>query len=358
VSPEKQTRSINSTSALARYLGLSRWTISRVLNGHTEVKPETCQRVRSAMVELGFVPSPLGRALRGGRTGLIGICFQALGSPIVARKIATLQRILREAGFRALCELTDGHPDLELEVIRNFVAMKVDGIMLVGGLTEANASVITTLLARQRVAAVLIDPLQRFPLPTVELDREEAMRIALHHLLTLGHDRFGMLGIDESVRYGLIRWRGIRRFAVDQQLDLARQFVRFSEPDPPALDFAYGGRLAEQFLAVPVAQRPTALVALNDQVAIGAMSRLHQGGVAVPQDVSLLGFDNLDVSAHVTPRLTTVDQLVEHMMQTAVDLLAAQTAGSVATEPTPRVIVPQLVARDSTGRAPAPGVPR
>jgi len=303
------------------------------------------------MERLGFVPSPVGRALRGGRTGMVGICFQALGSPIVARKIATLQRILRGAGFRALCELTDGNPELELEVIRNFVAMKVDGLVLVGGITEANAEAVITMLRAQHAPAVVVDPLQQFALPTVELDREEAMRLALRHLAELGHRRIGILGIDEAVSYGTNRWRGIRRFVGEHGWDVAAQFVLLAEPQPPALDFAYGERLAKLFLELPAHKRPSALVALNDQVAIGAMSRLQHSGLAVPRDVSVLGFDNLDVSAHVMPLLTTVDQHVDQMMQTAVDLLAEQTENPASVEAPPRVIMPLLVARESTGPA-------
>ncbi len=303
------------------------------------------------MERLGFVPSPLGRALRGGRTGIVGICFQALGSPIVARKIATLQRVLRGVGFRALCELTDGHPDLELEVIRHFVAMKVDGLVLVGGITDSNTGAILELLRVQHMPVVVVDPLRRFPLPTVELDREEAMRLALRHLLEFGHRRFGVLGIDESVRYGVNRWQGIRRFAREHDLAVEEHFVRFVEAEPPDLDFAYGRRLADRFLALPESARPTALVALNDQVAIGAMARLQQNGVDLPRDVSLLGFDNLDVSAHVTPLLTTVDQHVEHMMETAVDRLTTETGCAAGSDEAPRVIMPLLVARESTGPA-------
>lgn len=303
------------------------------------------------MERLGFVPSPVGRALRGGRTGMVGICFQALGSPIVARKIATLQRILRGAGFRALCELTDGNPELELEVIRNFVAMKVDGIVLVGGITEANAGAVVTMLRAQHAPAVVVDPLQKFALPTVELDREEAMRLALRHLAEFAHRRIGILGIDEAVSYGTNRWRGIRRFVDEYGWDVAAQFVLLTEPEPPALDFDYGERLANQFLNLTPEQRPSALVALNDQVAIGAMSRLQHSGLVVPRDVSVLGFDNLDVSAHVMPLLTTVDQHVDQMMQTAVDLLAEQTENPASVDAPPRVIMPLLVARESTGPA-------
>jgi DNA-binding LacI/PurR family transcriptional regulator len=341
---------IASTSALARHLGLSRWTISRVLNGHPEVKPETSRRVREAMEALGFVPSPLGRALRGSRTGVVGVCFQALGSPIVARKIATLQTILRTAGFRALFEVTDGNPALELEVIRHFLAMKVDGMVLVGGMTDANAARITSLLEHRSVPAVLVDPMRRFALPTVELDREHGMRLALEHLLDLGHAHFALLGIDEAVAYGRVRWSGIRKVVVERELSWEAQFTPLSESGEPELDFGYGRRLAERFLQLP--QRPTAILALNDQIAIGAMTRLQQAGLAVPGDLSIVGFDNLDVSAHVNPRLTTIDQHVQQLMETAVALLTEHTDRRPTTEDTHRAIHPLLVHRETTGPSP------
>src|SRR5690606_23635790 len=104
---------VATTSALARHLGLSRWTVSRVLNGHPGVRPDTVARVRAAMDELGFTPDPLARGLRGTPTGAVGVCFSELESPILARKTATLQRLLREAGLRSLIELTNGEADLE-----------------------------------------------------------------------------------------------------------------------------------------------------------------------------------------------------------------------------------------------------
>lgn len=319
-----------------------------MLNGHPEVKPETSRRVREAMLQLGFVPSPVGRALRGGRTGMVGVCFQALGSPIVARKIAALQRVLRGAGFRALFELTDGQPDIELEVIRHFIAMKLDGLVLVGGVTAANESAITAMLAQHRTPVVLIDPARDHALPTVEIDREHGMRLALEHLLDLGHERFALLGIDDAVAYGRARWEGIRKVARSRRLSLERQVVTLAEPAPDSLDFAYGRRLAERYLRLT--RRPTAVLALNDQVAIGAMTRLQHEGLVVPRDLSLVGFDNLEVAAHVNPRLTTIDQQVDDMMTHAVELLtdAAVVAGD-ATAPAPRVIKPALIVGESTG---------
>jgi DNA-binding LacI/PurR family transcriptional regulator len=340
---------IASTTALARHLGLSRWTISRVLNGHPEVKPETSRRVREAMIQLGFVPSPVGRALRGGRTGMVGVCFQALGSPIVARKIAALQRVLRGAGFRALFELTDGQPEIELEVVRHFVAMKLDGLVLVGGMTTENETAILAMLAQHHIPVVLIDPARQFALPTVELDREHGIRLAFEHLLGLGHTRFALLGIDEDVAYGHARLEGIRKIAKSRRISFDKQIVTLTEKAPAGLNFDYGRRLAERYLQL--AARPRAVLALNDQVAIGAMTRLQQAGLAVPDDLSLLGFDNLEVAGHVNPRLTTIDQQVDEIMTHAVELLTRQTAPAGLPESERvRVVQPALIVGESTGR--------
>jgi len=293
------------------------------------------------MERLGFVPSPVGRALRGGRTGMVGVCFQALGSPIVARRLAVLQRVLRAAGLRALFELTDGDPAIELEVVRHFVAMRLDGLVLVGGATAQNEEAIASMLASHRTPAVLVDPVREYTLPSVGVDRGAGMRLALEHLLGLGHERFALLGIDEGTAYGGARWRGLRELAGVRRLSVKRQFVTLAEVEPGGLDFAYGRRLADRFLGLE--RRPTAIVALNDQVAVGAMTRLQQAGLDVPTEVSVVGFDNLDVGAHVNPRLTTVDQRVEELMQGVVARLMGGVSGGVS------ILEPRLVKGESSG---------
>lgn len=347
----RSSPSIGPTSALARQLGLSRWTISRVLNGHPEVKPETSRRVWEAIESFGLVPSPLGRALRGSRTGMIGVVFQSIGLPIISKKIATLQRVLREAGFRALQELTDGNPHLELTVIRHFLALRVDGLVLVGGIGARNAQTIISLLQERRTPVVMIDPLEPSPLPTVELDRKAAIRIVFEHLRCLNHRRFAMLGIDSGVPWGSIRVETLQGLFREHGLDWDGDMCALSNPGAKELGFAYGNELADRFLLV--APRPTAIIAINDQVAVGAMLRLQEKGVSVPQEVSIVGFDNLDVSAHIRPPLTSVDQHIEEIMQSAVALLVRQPGDHSPAEPAFCQVHPVLIKRDSTGAAAA-----
>jgi DNA-binding LacI/PurR family transcriptional regulator len=344
MSTRKPVKQIGTTSALARHLGLSRWTVSRALNGHPEVRTETRERVLRAMSELGFSPSPLARGLRGGRTGAVGVCFQALSAPIVARKVLALQRELKHRGLRAMVELIDGSPESERDVVTNFISLRVEGAIFVGGPATLGRRGALDRLADAGVPVVLVDPVAPAPVPTVELDRASGMRMALDHLLSLGHRRFLLLGIAPEVDYGAARWQGLRQAAADIGLEWERDFVVVAEADLRDQNYDAGRRFAERLLAMT--DHPSAAIALNDQVAIGAIARLQEAGMKVPADLSIVGFDNLALSAHVHPRLTTLDQQVDRLMAAAVDLFLEPQSS----RPALRRIEPELVVRDSTAR--------
>lgn len=347
-SSPQATVPVATTSALARHLGLSRWTVSRVLNGHPGVHRDTVARVQAAMAELGFTPDPLARGLRGGRSGTIGVCFQELESPILARKTATLQRLLREAGFRALIELTNGQPDLEDSVVRHFLSVRVEAVVLLGSALRSTDPVVA-LLRSAGVPVVTIDPEHRLPFTDVTLDRPAAMTLALEHLYAAGHRRFALLGLDPANAYGAARWAGLRSSARRLGVALRRDVTSHFRPGHLVHDYAYGADLAEQFLRAR--SDATGLLAVNDRVALGAIHRLRAADRMVPRDLSVIGYDNLDVGPHVVPELTTIDQQVGLMMQMATSLLLAGLQGGGARSPVRQVVQPVLVQRGSVGPA-------
>src|SRR5947209_2111417 len=124
-------KTIHSTAELARHLGLSRWAVSRALNGHSGVSAQTVAQVQSAMQEFGFTPSAHARGLRGRKTGAIGICFRELNTPVTIQKIAHVQRILSRKGYRPLFELTEVDDGKGIEVINHFISLKVEGVLLI-----------------------------------------------------------------------------------------------------------------------------------------------------------------------------------------------------------------------------------
>jgi len=340
---------VATTSALAERLGLSRWTVSRVLNGHAGVSRATVARVQAAMAELGFTPDPLARGLRGTRSGTVGVCFSELESPILARKTATLQRLLREAGFRALIELTEGQGALEEAVVRHFLAVRVEAVVLLGSeLRPADPAV--ALLRAAGLPVVTIDPCHRLPFTEVSLDRPAAMGRALEHLHGLGHRRFALLGLDPANPYGAARWTGLRATARRLGVSVRGDVTSFLRPDHPVHDYAYGAELAEQFLRARGGA--TGLIAVNDRVALGALHRLRTAGLEAPRDLSMIGYDNLDIGPYVTPALTTIDQQVGLMMQAATSLLLSGLGGRGERAAVRQLVAPVLVQRGSTGGPP------
>lgn len=346
--PIRRKKTIQSTTDLAAHLGLSRWTVSRVINGHPDVKEETRQRVLQAMDDLHFAPSLFARGLRGGKTKTIGVCFSEVDNPVLALKIARLQSLLRERGYRSLIELTDGEPQIELDSVRHFLTLRVEGVVLVGS-SNGDGSALQ-LLKESRTPAVLVDPVApAHGLSGVELDRAKAIRLILEYLLGLGHRKFGLLGISPQVPYGQHRLDAIAHVAKEHKISLKRDFDVFVAPDPQKYGYAYGRRLAEQL--IEKGTDATALIGLDDLIALGAMRRLQEQGYAIPRDFSIIGFGNIDITEHTTPRLSTIDQRISLLIETAVDLLFRQIAGSLSPhrQAWPQ-IDPKLVLRESTAK--------
>lgn len=339
----------NTTAALAKHLGISRWTISRVLNGHTGVKEETVRKIKQAIHELNFQPSALARGLRGGQTATVGVCFQDLDSPVMAMRAAALQQRLREEGYDTVIELSGASMDLERNAIRRFVGHHVDGIVLIFSRLAADDPAIH-LLQREKMPCFWIDPENAVPGDKVMLDRSRSMKLILEHLVGLGHQKIALLGIDPQNRFGALRIPGLTRYAPEVGLDFDRDFLLVFHPGEINHTFDYGYELAGELVEKSAGSLPTAIIALNDRIAIGAINRLREDGIRVPEDVSVVGYDNIAVGEHFFPTLTTVDHQTDRLMDLAVRGLIAQLrAGNSDFVLRDCYVHPKLVIRRSTG---------
>lgn len=348
-SPTKKTGAaarpvIRSIPDFAKYLDLSAWTVSRAINGHPEVKEETRRRILEAMEEVGFRPNPLARGLGGRRTGLIGVCLFNLENPIVSAKMFHLQEFLRRQHLRSMIEVTLRDPESESRVIEDFLRIRTDGMVLMYSSLDADT------LATQvgDVPCVVVDPHQPQKIPNVSLDRRQAMRLLLEHLLRLEHRSFALLGFRKNEPW---RWPALAETARDHGLNVERAF-RFAEM--PAVDsqIEAGWLMAGQLLKW--SDRPTALITVDDRMALGAIQALREAGVDVPRQMSVTGFDNIELARKLHPTITTIEQNSSRLMQRAgemlLDQIAPQSAGrrTVVSEVTP----PELIVGESTGPAP------
>ena len=344
----REKRIIRSTAEFARYVGLARTTVSRVLNGHPGLKAQTVERVQKAMEETGFTPNAYALHLKGKGTATIGICMENLLTAPAVLKLAGLQKRLRERSFASLIEVLP--PGGSREVIRHFLSMRVDGVVFIGHFIEEEISRRIDELATHAIPHLVIDQLGLRGADTVALDRARGMSEMMAHLIGLGHTSFGLLAITGNTRSVRDRLAGIEAGLAAAGLKLEEATRSLDHLHVRANDFEYGRALALSFAAG--GRIPTAFVALNDEVAIGAMHGFQSAGLRIPEDVSVSGFNNQDICLMPTPMLTTIDQQVEATVNTAADQLLGQIGRPIHPHPHVQMISPRLMPRGSTGPAP------
>ncbi len=337
-------KSLSSIAHFANHLGLSAWTVSRAINGHPEVKAKTRDRILKAMNELGFRPNPMARGLRGRKTGLIGVSVAGLGSAILNSKINHLQEFLREHQLRSLLEFSVRDPENEIRVINDFFRVRVDAMVLI--YSRLKRKEVEPLM--KGMPCVMIDPHYPQKLPSVSLNRNLAMKLLLEHLLSLGHRRFALLGIVPEDPW---RWPGLIEVARERGLDPRTIFIPVGTAPLADQAIQEGRAMAAKVLSFP--ERPTALIAIDDRVALGAVQALKEAGLNIPRDISVTGFDNLDLARELHPTLTTIEQNPVALINLAGDLLLGQMKASARRKQgIAQEVEPQLILGESTGPAP------
>jgi DNA-binding LacI/PurR family transcriptional regulator len=335
---------ILSISDFAKYLGLSNWTVSRAINGHPEVTEKTRRRIMAAMDEVGFRPNPLARGLGGRRTSMVGVCFMGLGNPILDQKVFHLQEFLRRHQLRSLLEMRQRDVQHEIHAIEDFQRIRVEGVVLLYSELDA----VTAAQMFSNLPCVQVDPHYSQTIPSIALDRRRAMRLVLEHLIRLGHKSFALLGFRKDDPW---RWPALVETAKLHGLDPAKA-LRLVENIPPGNSpIENGGLMAEEVLRWP--KRPTAIIAIDDRTALGAIQALRTAGVDVPRQMSVTGFDNLDFARHLHPTLTTIDQNPLRLMERAGAILLEQIKlpPEQRGRSEPEFVAPELVVGESTGPA-------
>lgn len=336
-----QSSTIHSTSELAARLGLSRWTVSRALNRHPEVSTETAEKVWAEAKRLGFAPSILGRGLRRGRTDLVGVIVPDLEDYYLTNKVSILRDGIEAAGFQGIFQITNVAAESERAAFERLSAMRCTGIISMASRLETHDTVVEGLLA-SGTRVVTIDPFSGSGQLVVATDRTYALRETVSHLARQGHRSFAIFGIDITTPYGQQRLRGLKAGCKAGGLDFVRAMKFLTVPDETISDFEAGRLLARNFIAHQHAA--TAIIALNDQIALGAMQILDENGLRIPEDISIIGYDDADFAAYTTPALTSVSSQASSLIKQAMNLLLGERP------PGSKVVVrPKIIVRASTG---------
>ncbi|RVT84920.1 LacI family transcriptional regulator [Inhella crocodyli] len=323
---------------VAEASGVSPSTVSRILNGTAIVSPEKRAAVDRAIAELGFVPNPIARGLAGGRTMSVGVVTQSIDSPFYGVALRGIEETLEPAGYSAL--FVSGHWDeaVEKRCIDTLRSRRVDGMIILNGrLGDAALKA----LAKALPVVVTGRSLKAPGLCALDFNNVEGARLATQHLIDLGHRDIAHLSGDLAHPDARDRLAGYRAALEAAGLPFREALVESGGY------FEDGGRDATQRL-LDRGARFTALFAANDQMAFGASVALHKQGLRVPQDVSLVGFDDLALAAHMAPPLSTVHQASLELGRTAAQGMLNLLAGD---KPALSLPEPRLIVRDSSGPA-------
>ncbi|MBE7684411.1 MULTISPECIES: LacI family DNA-binding transcriptional regulator [Paenibacillus] len=324
---------------IAREAGVSIATVSQVINGKGKISEKRRAEVMEIMERLNYQPSAIAAALTGKQTYTLGLLVPDISNPYFAELARAIEDRSRQLGYSVVICSTD-NKDERVERYLNLLQQKrVDGMMIGTGID--NAEILSPLLQQSIPVALIARQLPSLSVHTVSIDDRLGGALAAEHLLQLGHTRFGVVSEPLKVSSSKERVRGFREAVEEAGLALESSQVRESTADIQS---------AKQEVLVLLEQtnRPTGIFCCNDMQAIGALQAAKELGLQVPEDVSIVGFDNTILASVTNPPLTTVAQPIEDLGHRAVDLLIDELKDEHK-RPQKLVLKPELVIRESTG---------
>lgn len=300
---------------IARATGFSNATVSRVLtNSIYPVNIATRKKILDAAHDMGYKPNLSARSLRTDRSYTIGIVVDDLISPFTPRIVRGIQDFLNEHEYLSLIVNSDWNSDLEQEAIQTLVNRPVDGIIFV----EYSHQAVSNVLKQSNKPHIFVHRLFGTPIKnSIVPDDFFGARLAVNHLISLGHSRIGYINGPEN-------WHNARKRLAGYQAELAANQI---EVDPAIIqpgdwEFEGGYQAARNILNMD--QPPTAIFAANDLLALGAIYAVQDAGLNVPNDVAVVGYDNRDFTKIFRPKITTVSMPVYEMGYKAAELLLNQ----------------------------------
>lgn len=330
---------------VARKTSLSVSTVSLVLNNKAHVSEETRRRVQKAIDELGYHPQRRARGLASKSSGNIGFILTddhfSQAEPFYTKIFLGTEFEARKHNYYVLLTTVGRTLKETKDVPRFFLEQNVDGVVIAGKIAPSWIDYIR----ERNLPLILID----YELPSrsvscVVIDNVAGARVALEHLRTCGHTKVGFIGGDIEHPSIAERYHSYREVLSSDGMEFRESWISIDEPDTRVRN----GYNAANRLFLSGGQRPSAVFAANDAMAIGSMQCLKESGLKIPSDVAVVGFDNIEASIHVEPRLTTVNVHKEEMGALAVRRLVEMIKDDSAVV-TKNLTPVELVVRESCG---------
>ena len=333
---------------VARLAGVSRATVSYVLNGvtnsHVPISPETTQRVMAAIAELGYEPDAHAQALQSGKSKSIGLIIPDLRNPHFIQIATGVLQKAQACDYRVLISSPILNKKLSLETLKGLLRNRIDGLIIVGdyNLSEEGHAIIENLIK------------QKFPIleftnledrDVIDSDYRDAAEIMMEYLFSLHHRRIGFIHGVEGYEIGFDRLDAYEEKHRSSNIPIDPELVIHCGPT-----IEDGYQAARKLLTLPA--RPTAIIALNDLLSIGVLRAAADLEYRIPQDLSVVGFDDIPMANYLVPRLTTVTKDAVELGVKSFSMLLAR----IQNPDLPNQVfqhTPKVAIRESTGIAPS-----
>lgn len=307
---------------VAREAGVSITTVSRVINGNYPVKKETRERVEAAIKKLNFQPNPLARSLINKRTNSIGVVVPGLTNMFFTEVVHGIERIMRSRDYDVYISDSRGRADSEKRRIDKFLERYVDGIVLIDPQTENMKNGFIEEVSKKIPVVCINGYHENVRTNFVLSDEEKGTKEALEHLISLGHKNIAFI-------------RGESSYSYDIKENLYKEYMKNIGIEPIVITVQDGNNidvventmrvLIELSSKYQLGKEITAFFACNDLMAVGVLNGCYELNLKVPDDIAIIGFDNIILSQMTNPKLTTVDQnmrlLGERAAQKLLDLI-------------------------------------
>ena len=334
---------------VARLAGVSRATVSYVLNGHTEgrvpISDQTQQRVLNAIEELGYEPDARAQALRSGSTSTVALIIPDLRNPHFCEYATGVEDAAREADYHLLLSSTTLDDEYEVEIFKDLARRRFDGLIITGSSILKSAEAQTILARIRKRGLPLVEMNEFYGVDSASSDYREATKEVVSYLLSLGHRNIGFV-------YGVAD----HELALDRLQPFQESLNNAGVAIEPDLIVECGPTIEDGYQAalklLKLSHRPTAIIAVNDLLAISTIRAAGDMGLRVPDHVSVVGFDNIPMANYLMPRLTTVTKDAYTAGKNAFEMLQAR----MQTPDLPRQVIhipAKLIVRESTGPAPS-----
>lgn len=323
---------------VARLAGVAPITVSRVINHSGYISDQTRQKVEAAVSQLGYVPNTLSQSLRWKQTGMLALLLTDVTNPFWTTVARGVEDAASEAGYHVILCNTDESPEKQASYLSALLQKRVDGILLVPARDDLED--IQQALKLHVPLVVLDRRLKQQLVDSVRCDSEQGAYQLTRLLLERGHRQITLLTGPEEVATAADRFQGYRRALREAGLGETAETVFHG-----TFTVESGQEMAYRALAAN--PRPTAIVAGNNFIAIGMMQALRQAGIRMPEDISVVGFDDLPVSLLIDPFLTVAAQPAYEMGQEALKMLIQRLAGNQGESPREVVLPIEVIERKS-----------